>query len=103
MTMITAVGMAAGVLTTACWGPQLLRSWRTRSTLDISWFYLGALGGGVALWLTYGLLTSDRALVAANVATVTAVGTLGLFKLRFDRQSLSSPRRRSREQTTASP
>lgn len=82
--MVTALGLTAGVLTTGCWAPQLLRSYRTRSTVDISWLYLAALGAGVLLWLTYGLVTRDTALVAANVATAAALGTLALLKRRFD-------------------
>ena len=45
--MTTLLGLAAGVLTTSCWAPQLLRSYRTRSTADISWLYLGVLGAGM--------------------------------------------------------
>ena len=84
--MTTLLGLAAGILTTGCWGPQLLRAYRTRSTADISWLYLGALGAGILLWLTYGVLSRDAALVATNVATVLAVATLGLLKHRFDQE-----------------
>ncbi len=85
--MTTLLGLAAGVLTTSCWAPQLLRSYRTRSTADISWVYLGALGAGIVLWLTYGMVSRDAALVATNVATSLAVGVLALLKYRFDRSS----------------
>ena len=85
--MTTLLGLAAGVLTTGCWAPQLLRSYRTRSTADISWLYLGVLGAGILLWLTYGMVSRDAALVAANVATSLAVGLLAMLKYRFDRLS----------------
>ena len=35
-TMITALGLFAGLLTTLCWIPQLRKSWTSRSTEDIS-------------------------------------------------------------------
>jgi mannitol-1-/sugar-/sorbitol-6-phosphatase len=88
------VGLAAGVLTTSCWAPQLVRSHRTRSTGDISWAYVGALGGGIVLWLSYGTITGDTALIAANVATVLALGSLALLKSRYDRQNAGRPRGR---------
>ncbi len=83
--MITLLGLTAGALTTCCWLPQLIRSYRTRSTRDLSWGYLLVLGGGVALWLTYGVLAADAPLIAANVATSALLLTLALLKHRFDR------------------
>jgi mannitol-1-/sugar-/sorbitol-6-phosphatase len=83
--MTTMLGLMAAVLTTSCWAPQLVRSYRTRSTGDISWIYLAALGSGIVLWLGYGTITGDTALVAANVATVLAVGWLAWLKHSFDR------------------
>jgi MtN3 and saliva related transmembrane protein len=44
--MTTTIGLLAGVLTAGCWLPQLRRSWRTRSTTDISWTYLTVLTTG---------------------------------------------------------
>ena len=67
---MTAIGFLAGVLTTACWVPQLLRSWKTRSTKDFSWLYLIVISAGVALWAVYGVWQADAAVIAANVATL---------------------------------
>ena len=86
--MTAALGLAAAALTTSCWVPQLIRAYRTRSTGDISWAYVAALGSGILLWLAYGTIEHDTALVAANVATVAAVGTLVAFKWTFDRRRL---------------
>ena len=83
--MSAVLGLTAGLLTTACWVPQLVRAYRTRSTSDISWVYVAALGSGIVLWLAYGTVERDTALIATNVATVVALGTLALLKWRFDR------------------
>lgn len=88
--MTAALGLTAAVLTTGCWVPQLLRSYRTRSTIDLSWGYLLVLGAGVGLWLAYGLLEHDAPLVVANVATAVAMATLGGIKLVFDRRERSN-------------
>ena len=84
--MSTTVGLLAGLLTTGCWLPQLLRSWRTRSTGDISWTYLAVLTAGVGLWFVYGVMTAAVAVIATNVATVVALLTVATFKARFERR-----------------
>ena len=84
--MSTTVGLLAGLLTTGCWLPQLLRSWRTRSTGDISWTYLAVLTAGVGLWFVYGVMTAAVAVIAANVATLVALLTLATLKARFERR-----------------
>ena len=91
MTVLTALGGVAAVLTTGAWLPQLARCWRTRSTGDISWAYLAALGIGVALWVTYGAAIGDLVVVLANSVTLAALATLLAFKVRF------STRERERE------
>ncbi|KLL10759.1 MULTISPECIES: SemiSWEET family sugar transporter [Protofrankia] len=84
---MTILGLLAGALTTGCWLPQLLRSWRTRSARDISWTYLGILGLGVTLWLSYGLLTNEMTIILANGATASAIITLAGLKASFDREA----------------
>jgi len=83
--MITALGLVAGMLTTGCWLPQLVRSWRTRSTTDFSWAYLAVLTVGITLWLTYGIVNVDLAMILANGTALAALVTLILFKIAFDR------------------
>ncbi|MDX6739001.1 SemiSWEET transporter [Actinocorallia sp. A-T 12471] len=79
---MTSLGLLAGALTTGCWLPQLLRSWRTRSTEDISWTYLALLGTGIVLWLAYGLMSDDLALIAANGLTLLFITLIAAMKSR---------------------
>lgn len=83
MDATTLLGLAAGGLTTACWAPQLTRSIRTRSLHDLSWASLLVLDTGIALWLAYGLLTGDAAIIAANAVTLVAVLALTTLKWRW--------------------
>jgi MtN3 and saliva related transmembrane protein len=78
--VMTALGLIAGVFTTACWIPQLARSLRTRSTDDLSWIYLAVFAVGVTLWLAYGLLRGDLALILSNMFALACVLTLGTVK-----------------------
>lgn len=88
--MITALGLLAGALTTGCWLPQLVRSWRTRSTEDLSWLYLGLLGVGIALWSVYGVLRSDLAVILTNVLSLTLLLGLVAIKAMGDRTGRGS-------------
>lgn len=75
------MGLIAGVLTTACWLPQMLKSWRSRSTRDFSWLYLIVLTTGVSMWAIYGILRQDPAVIIANVVTVAFLLFLVVIKL----------------------
>jgi len=80
--LVQAIGLAAGALTTLAFLPQVVKTWRTRSTADISlWMFLVFLTG-VGLWLAYGLLIGDAPLIAANGATFLLAGVILYFKLR---------------------
>jgi MtN3 and saliva related transmembrane protein len=78
---MTIMGLIAGVLTTACWLPQLVKSWRSRSTRDFSWLYLVVLTIGVSMWAVYGILRQDPAVIIANLVTVCFLLFLVVIKL----------------------
>ncbi len=79
---VTWVGLAAAFCTTAAYLPQVLKAWRSRSTSDISLGMFALMVTGVALWLVYGLLTSDLPLILSNTVTLALVGSILLLKLR---------------------
>jgi MtN3 and saliva related transmembrane protein len=81
--MIDAIGLAAGFLTTLSFLPQALKIHRSRSAQDISPPMFAALSVGVSLWLAYGLLKQDWAIVITNVVTLALAGWILLMKLRF--------------------
>ena len=82
--MQTLLGLAAATLTTGCWLPQLVRSWRTRSVGDISWLYLLVLGTGISLWLAYGVVARDVVIVLANASTLAAIGSIAGIKAKTE-------------------
>jgi MtN3 and saliva related transmembrane protein len=73
--------MTAALLTTGAFIPQTLRTLRTRSTDDLAWAYLGLFGLGVGLWLAYGLVMGDPALIAANGLTFLMVVVITAAKV----------------------
>ena len=83
---IDLVGYIAAVLTTMSWVPQLRRTWRTRSTADISSGMLAAFTTGVALWLLYGVAVDSSPMIAANGVTLALSLALVAMKIAFDRR-----------------
>lgn len=83
MTAETVIGLLAATLTTVAYVPQVLRTWRTRSTRDISLPMFLLMAAGIALWLAYGLLIADLPLIAANLVTLILVLSVLYFKLRY--------------------
>jgi MtN3 and saliva related transmembrane protein len=82
VTGITLIGFAAAFCTTVAFVPQVVRTWRTRSTRDISLAMFVVMTTGVLLWLIYGLLVHDRPLVVANGITFVLSLTILVMKLR---------------------
>ncbi len=80
---ITALGLAAAALTTAAFLPQVIKTWRTRQTRDISLGMFSVLCAGIILWITYGILRDDLPLIIGNGITLVLAGTILVLKLRY--------------------
>jgi MtN3 and saliva related transmembrane protein len=81
--MIEWLGVAAGTLTTLSFVPQVVRTWKTKSTEDVSLWMLLAFNGGITLWLTYGILIRKPSIIFANAITLTLALTLLGLKLKY--------------------
>jgi MtN3 and saliva related transmembrane protein len=77
---MTILGLIAGTCTTLSFLPQVIRTLKTRHARDLSAAWLWLFGVGTALWLTYGILTSDIAVAAANGVTFGLVMALIVAK-----------------------
>ena len=77
------LGVLAGLLTTAAFVPQVLRTHRTRSARDLSAPMLLLFNAGLALWLAYGLMIGSAGVILANGATLTLAAYILAMKLRF--------------------
>jgi MtN3 and saliva related transmembrane protein len=81
-TTIDTIGYAAAALTTFAFVPQVVKSWRTRSTGDLSSTMLVVFTLGIALWLIYGVAVGSRPVVLANGVTLVLSAILVALKLR---------------------
>ena len=80
--VITILGFAAAILTTSAFIPQVIRTWKTRSAEDFSWAWVAMFSSGVSLWLTYGILKKDAAIIGANGVTLALVLSMAYVKMR---------------------
>lgn len=77
------VGYAAGALTVLSLVPQVVRAYRTRQVNDLSWGLVALLVVSGALWIVYGVLSSQLPVVLTNVGVVTLASALVVAKMRF--------------------
>ena len=70
MDFITILGLAAGVLTTIAFLPQMLQIWQTKSAKDVSYVMLIVFRSGLLLWLVYGIILGALPVILANGVTL---------------------------------
>ena len=82
MTLITTLGLLAALLTTVAFLPQVIKTWKTKKTRDISFIMYVILITGVFLWLVYGFLIKDLPLILANLVTLVLVSFILFLKIK---------------------
>lgn len=80
MDVVTITGFVAGILTTASFLPQVIRSWKLKETRDLSLTMLILFAIGVSLWAVYGVWVNSPPIIAAN--TITLVLIIALLYLK---------------------
>lgn len=76
------IGMAGGILTTLSFVPQVVKTWKSRRTRDISLSMFLSFTLGVLLWLVYGLMIGAWPVILANLVTLLLVGIILYLKLK---------------------
>jgi MtN3 and saliva related transmembrane protein len=77
------IGGIAAIISTICWLPQTLKTWRTRETKDLSLPANLLIFSSIALWLVYGLMLGAWPLIVANTIAILLVGAIVAAKLKF--------------------
>ncbi len=89
MNPVTWLGFVAGTLTTLAFLPQVVKTWRTKSSNDLSIGTLSMICSGVLFWLVYGLLIGDLPIIAANTVTLVLVVSLFALALFYRKREVS--------------
>lgn len=78
------IGLAAAILTTVAFAPQVVRTWQMGGH-ELSWTMLALFGTGVAMWFVYGWLLGSAPLLLANGLTLIQVVLMAGVKFRSRR------------------
>jgi MtN3 and saliva related transmembrane protein len=79
--MTEAIGFIAGICTTFCALPQILKLIKTRHAKDLSTVMYVMMCIGVILWIIYGYLLGALALIVANFCALILYSTILVMKL----------------------
>ena len=77
------LGLIAGALTTSGYIPQIVKGYRTKKMNDVSILMISILCVGMFLWIVYGYLVNDLALLISNVIGTTFLAILVTMKFHY--------------------
>jgi len=76
------LGIAAGTLTTVSFLPQVIKTFSTKHTKDISLLMYVLFSVGLVLWTIYGLQLGSWPVIIANSVTLVLSFTIIYLKLK---------------------
>jgi len=83
-TLLTILGVAAGILILSGWVDQIVKGYRTKSLKDVSKYLMILISGGAGLWLIYGIVVSDVFIISTNIAAIVLMMIILVMKKRYD-------------------
>jgi len=84
MEIIELIGFSAGLLIAISSFPQLIKSWKTKSTKDIAILWLLINLCGQILWISYGYFKDSISLIVMSSITFLMVGSILILKLKYN-------------------
>ncbi|MFB5647586.1 MAG: SemiSWEET family sugar transporter [Candidatus Nitrosomaritimum yanchengensis] len=86
-TLLTILGVAAGILILSGWIEQIIKGYRTKSLKDISKYLMILISAGAILWLIYGIIVSDVFIMGTNITAIFLMMIVLTMKKRYDHLS----------------
>ncbi|MBY0272376.1 MAG: SemiSWEET transporter [Alphaproteobacteria bacterium] len=83
-TLIESLGLAAGMLTTFSFLPQVIKIWRTRDVSAISLMMYSAFCLGVFLWLLFGIGIGSISMILTNSVTFLFAASILYLKITME-------------------
>jgi MtN3 and saliva related transmembrane protein len=77
------LGFIAASCSTLAFLPQVIKTWRTRSTKDISLVTFLTIAVGSVLWMVYAWLQDDPPVLITNAIIFVLASTILWLKLRY--------------------
>lgn len=86
-TLLTILGIAAGILILSGWVDQIIKGYKTKSLKDVSKYLMLFISGGSILWLIYGIVVSDIFIIGTNIAAIFLMMTVLFMKKRYEKDT----------------
>ncbi len=86
-TLLTILGIAAGVLILSGWVEQIIKGYKTKSLKDVSKYLMVFISGGSILWLIYGIIVADVYIIGTNIAAIFLMMIVLFMKKRYEKIS----------------
>jgi MtN3 and saliva related transmembrane protein len=86
-TLLTILGIAAGILILSGWVDQIIKGYKTKSLKDVSKYLMLFISGGSILWLIYGMVVSDVFIIGTNIAAIFLMMTVLFMKKRYEKDT----------------
>lgn len=77
------LGVLAGSFTTFSYLPQLAKALKTKSTGDLSLYWLSAMSIGLVFWIIYGYMISSFPVIFFNLILIIITLWLLALKLKY--------------------
>ena len=89
-TLLTLLGVAAGILILTGWVEQIIKGYKTKSLKDVSKFLMIFISAGAILWLVYGVIVDDIFIIGTNIAAIILMMIVLAMKRRYDKKKMSN-------------
>ena len=86
-TLLTILGIVAGVLILSGWVEQIIKGYKSKSLKDISKYLMVFISAGSILWLIYGIVVSDVFIIGTNIAAIFLMMIVLFMKKRYENTS----------------
>jgi MtN3 and saliva related transmembrane protein len=83
---IKLLGIAAGILTSVSFVPQLWKTMKLKSADDVSFFMLIVRGTGLALWVVYGGMRDDIVVILTFAFSFVINTAVIVLKIKYARK-----------------
>ena len=83
MQVIDFIGYTAGILVIASLIPQMIKSWKSKSTKDISLCRYIIYVVGILLWLIYAVLLKNGPMIFSNAVAIIFAGSILYMKFKY--------------------
>ncbi|MHC1703986.1 MAG: SemiSWEET family sugar transporter [Tenuifilaceae bacterium] len=82
---IEAVGIVAGALSCTTFLPQVVKTWKSKSTKDVSLLMFIIASLGTSLWLIYGILIDSFSLIFTNIIVLILSLLMLFLKIKYNK------------------